>query len=329
LNRPLPTLDGAPFEEHPLKNSLIWRTPMPADSVDDRPELSSLLPAEIRGWRAQGRDELYDGDTLYDLIDGGAEVYRALRVRQVLSRRYRREGFAEILADLFDMGSAADAFGAYHHDMREGEDAGVGAESEFLGSALSFWKGRFFVSLIALDQGEEIEAALRGLARAVAEAIPGTTAFPALVNRLPGQGLCRDRIHYFHDKMLLDRHYFLSEKNLLGLSDRTEGVLARYRLEGGPLDKEGDARPALLLVQYPGAEEAARALDRFLKEYLPNADEEGTARREDGRFAGAARKGALFAAVLDAPSRDVVRRLIADVKEETREGGRSHEDEKE
>ena len=50
--------------------------------------LVDLLPAEIQGFKPGGRDEIYSFDNLFKLIDGGAEVYRALNVRTVLDRRY-------------------------------------------------------------------------------------------------------------------------------------------------------------------------------------------------------------------------------------------------
>ena len=73
---------------------------------------SRLLPAEAAGYRPVGEVECYTADTLFELIDGGAEVYRSLNVERVVSRRYSRPDADEVIVDIFDMGSSSDAFGA-------------------------------------------------------------------------------------------------------------------------------------------------------------------------------------------------------------------------
>jgi len=276
---------------------------MAATGSDDPPDLSALLPGEVLGWRPGGDDEVFDRDNLFDLIDGGAEVYRALNVRRVVSRQYVKPGAPDIIADVFDMGSARDAFGAYHHDMREGKDAGVGRESELLGCNLSFWKDRYFVSVVPLDITEESGRAVLELSRKVAGAIRGEGEKPDLVALLPAGDLVASQVHYFHDKTLLDRHIALGKENVLGLSGETEGVLARYRR----------APAALLLIRYGSSGKALAARAGFLRRLISAGDEEGTGRTRTGQWAGARAEGTLLSIVTDASSRERVRTLLEEV----------------
>jgi hypothetical protein len=256
--------------------------------------LQLLLPDEVRGW-AQGRtDGLYTHDSLYDLIDGGAEVYRALNVRAVLSREYVKPGATDIVVDLFDMGSANDAYGAFHHDMREGEDAGVGDESEAFGGSIAFWRDRYFVSLVAMDDDTATCDALREIGFATSAAIPSAGQPPALVRALPADGLVRSQVHYFHDKSLLDRHLFLGEDNLLDLDRGTEGVVARYRF-ADPTGAPSEPKTALLLVRYPKAARAARAIA-------------GVA--DAPKLSARKQLGDAIACVFDAPSKAQAERLV-------------------
>jgi hypothetical protein len=283
-----------------------------ADSESgDRKRLAHLLPEEISGWRPAEPDGLYSADTLFDLIDGGAEVYRALNVKKVISRRYEKTGAPEIIADIFDMGSSNDAFGAYHHDMREGEDGGVGVESEFLETSLYFWKDRYFISLIALDESEEVPLVVKKLAKAIDAAIPREGMPPDLLTRLPSKGRVARQTHYFHDKMLLDRHYFIARENLLGLSGKTEGVLARYKPAKEPEGKKAVPPTVLLLVLYPTEAEARNAYKRFKEGFLEG--EGDIVRMKKGGWSGAALKGDLFVGVFDAPTREAARELIDEV----------------
>ena len=59
---------------------------MTTQNADPRRRLAALLPTSFGEWRAKGVDGFYDRDNLFDLIDGGAEVYRALNLRLAINR---------------------------------------------------------------------------------------------------------------------------------------------------------------------------------------------------------------------------------------------------
>lgn len=272
--------------------------------------LAGLLPDEFMGWGRGELDGHFNHDTLFELIDGGAEVYRSLNVKTVISRHYKKAGAPDIIADIFDMGSSKDAFGAFHHDMREGEDGAVGQESEFLGASLSFWKDRYFVSLVAFDETEEVKKALFHLARTLETAIPGKGAPPDLVKLLPGEGLDPRRVHYFHDKMLLDRLYFFGEENLLDLGAGTEGILARYKSPPAREKEKPLPAPALLVVRYPSMKQAKKAFTRFISGYMVDADGKASSMRKTEKHWGAHLSKDLIVGVFEAPSDAEVKRLI-------------------
>lgn len=274
---------------------------------------AALLPAGALGYSPVGEDRLYSSETLFDLIDGGAEVYRAFNVRRVASRRYGRRGAPDILVDVFDMGSSRDAFGAYHHDMRDGRDPGIGDESEIGGGALAFRKGRFFVSIVALDDTGPAREAMLALGRAIAGRIPRPGAAPEVLRLLPAEGLDPARVSYFHDWTYLNTRCALAEDNLLLLDGETEGILARYRGTGGGSGGAGTGSFTLMVVRYPSAARARRALAGFLSGYLPAADADGVGRRADGTWAAARAAGELVVVVLDAADRPGIGRLVEQI----------------
>jgi len=200
------------------------------------------------------------------------------------------------------MGTAADAFGAYRHDMHEGKNPGIGMGSEFLDSSLSFWKDRYFVSLIALDETEEVAQALLMLVKSIAEAVPGNEGFPDMVKLIPKEGKAFERAHYFHNKSLLDRHYFIAEENLLDLDENTEGLLIRCESETPTGKKEKTLPSVLLVIRYGTREKAFSAHKRFTGSYLGEAGQDNMVLKKTGRWAGARCKGHFLIAILDATS---------------------------
>lgn len=263
-------------------------------------DLAKLLPSEVDGWKPKGPDDFFDYDSLFKLIDGGAEVYRALNVRRVVDRRYQKGDGPDIVVDVFDMGSSQDAFGAYHVDIREEQDVGVGQESEYQGGSLYFWKDRYFVSVVALKETEKSKKAVISMGKAIAKKIPREGNQPGLVARLPQKGLVKSQIHYFHDWEGLNRLHFISDENLLGLSRQTEGLLARYR-----------PAAVLVLIRYPHEKDAGLACKRFVEKF--KADKDGVFGK-DGKFSGARASGALFVGVFSVASKGEVLELLGGIK---------------
>lgn len=290
---------------------LLLAAPVSSVGVADP---ADLLPARVDGWAPGEADGRYDGGTLWDYIDGAAEVYRAFGVREVVARRYLSPHGADIVADLFDMGSPAAAYGAFHFDAREGEGAGIGRESELLGSSLAFWKDRYFVSVIPLEDSAAVREAVLAIGRSVALAIPGDGPPPRLAGILPPGGLVRGQVHYFRGSAILALLSPLGRGSALALHAGTEGILARYRA-GGP------TRPAvLLLVRYPEAREAARAAEA-LREAMGGVDGDGSGRAADGGWLAVRCEGELLLAATGAGSREEALALVRDAAQRNRETG--------
>jgi len=274
---------------------------------------SLSFPPDAHGWTPTGARESYDAQTLYDYINGAAEVYRALNVQQVLARRYAKPGAPEIVADIYDMGTAEDAFGAYHHDPRQGESVGIGRESEYIAGSLSFWKGRFFVSVVVFDEVEDARQAVLALGRDIAEALADEGEPPWLAGLLPEEGLLAEQVHYFHTHLSLTAHFYLADENVLALDATTQCVLAHYKPVAASPPETQDPPFVLLLVRYPSRAAAQAAFERFRTGYMPGLDNKPVVQTGDGLWMGARLEGDLFVGVFDAPAETELQRVMLGV----------------
>ncbi len=263
------------------------------------------VPKQINGWSADSEVREYNRKTLFKYIDGGAELYLAYHFRKVYVHRYTRPGAPDIVMDIYDMGTAQDAFGVFTAEL-EGEEIGIGQGGEYDAGLLRFYKDRFFVSIMAYEETVESREAISALARAVENAIQSIGDKPELLSSLPDRGLIARSIRYFHDHNILNLHYYLADENILLLDRRTEAVLARYTSE--------EEKPYLLLIRYPGTERAKRAFESFLSAYMPDAMEKGIVQTENGKWTATALHSTLVTAVLDAPSESSARALLDAVR---------------
>jgi hypothetical protein len=130
------------------------------------------------------------------------------------------------------------------------------------------------------------------------------------LTKLPAEGLQSENIRYLHHPILLNYHYYISDENLLGISNDTNVALANYRLN--------DTNAVLMLVEYSGSDIAQKAADRFLRFYLPEAtlepDSSKTALLENGKWAALRGQKHILAVVLEADSRELAQNLLQMVK---------------
>jgi len=279
---------------------------MTADTsrADPLRQLTGSLPQRVMGWVVEGQDRFFDDKTIFDYIDGSGEVYRAYNLRGCLSRVYSRDGGPSIVLDVFDMGTPVDAFGVFTHDT-DGEAVAVGQDGRWRPGWLNFWKNRYFVSVTVQEENAQAFEAALELGRQVDARIPEEGERPKLLTRLPQGGLQAGTVRFLHHPIVLNYHFYFSDENILELSPATDAVLATYQRA------TGSAR--LLLVQYPDAGAARRAAGNTRRHYLPDADADGVARLENGRWASARLKDKLLVLVFEAGSRE----FAADLMRET------------
>lgn len=277
---------------------------MDANSKDKKDILGNLLPQEINGWEAKEKDKLYDPQTIFDYIDGAGEVYRSYNFRLLLARRFSKSGQPDLVADLFEMASSKDAFGVFTHDL-EGEDAGVGRGSTYKGGLLSFWKGRFFVSLYAEEETKDAKEALFALGDKVASSIEEEGEKPDIVVLLPEEALVEKSVHYFHNHLILNYHFYVSDENILLLDQETEAALGTY--------KEDNEKSYLLVVRYLDPSKASQAFQNFLKIYMPDAKEMGLVQTEDGKWTAARLKKDILVILFNGSSANYAKGLLEQV----------------
>jgi hypothetical protein len=272
-----------------------------AVSIDD---FDKVLPAEIDGWKKADKPVTYDNKSLYDYINGGAELYIAYNFQKMYAFRYIASDESEIVIDIFDMGKSFDAFGIFSHG-REEDDKKLGQGSEYNSGLLTFWKDHYYVSILAFPETESKAKTVKNLGSLLADAIPGTGESPPIVDLLPKENLVPYSTHYFHHYILVNSHYYIANENILNIDDTTHAVLARYRKEGNTF--------YMLLVDYQNSQKAQEAQKSFLQHHLPDA-QEGIKKVDDGKWTGCTLKDKLLVVIFNSPTKDVLTSYLKLVK---------------
>ena len=280
-------------------------------------DLTLLVPEEVDGWRASQKDGFFNPDNLYDYINGGAELYLSYGFERAVNRTFVRPEQPDIVVDLFDMGTSANAYGVFSHSM-ETIDTAYGQGSQYSEGLLLFWKNRYYVSIMSYPATPESKKALLRLGRKLETAIKGEGPLPDTLDLLPQDFLIRESVRYFRHYAWLNSHYFIADTNILQINERTDGVLAKYR--------DGAKNFLLLLVEYENSQNARVAHDNFVKHYLPELTQKKTVRIEDGTWTACQLKENFIIIVLNAPEENKALHLIEEVEKKHRQKqGGNHE----
>jgi len=237
-----------------MREAVMQREPAREMSARD------LLPgsAEVPNWKRSDDVRVFSGKGLYDYIDGAGEIFVKYDFREVATSEYEHAQTGDLIAiDVYDMGSANEAFGIYSYSRYPGaEFLDAGNEAFVTETSLDFWEGRFYVKVQAFQVGDETTAAMKEFSQWIAGRIPDEGWNPpAVLALLPSDGLAARSEKFFHEKLILDNLVFISEENTFDLSADTDSAWAEY--------DDGGERAKVLFVAYPSGSAAEAVVTRL------------------------------------------------------------------
>ena len=171
--------------------------------------VNSPLPAGVSRGEAPS---FYQPGTLYEYIDGGADVYLLYDFQRLLHQNFQvAEG--ELTVDVYDMGKAENAFGMYSSERSPGYKLVIiGVEGYRSDGTLNFVQDRYYVKLSA--SGAKATAAVDPFARMLSRRIGGTARAPALLAKFPQEHRVAHSEQYVRKDPL--GHAFLAPAYIVG-----------------------------------------------------------------------------------------------------------------
>ena len=209
--------------------------------------VQSLMPASgaVSGWKMVSRPRTYDGNTLYQLVDGEADADKQYSLVNMVDARFAPQGRGNqsIDVNVYDMGDPLNAFGLFSQDRQGGTPVAVGAGGTRTtdGTGMSFWKGRYLIRLASTSRSPAFLKGMDAFARNIAARIPGSSALPPLLKLLPS-GAQPNSEKYVRQNV--EARAFVSN-----------AVTARYPKLGFTAE--------LFIAQYPSPAGAAAALAKY------------------------------------------------------------------
>ena len=220
--------------------ALAGPTAFPADAPGSI--IAKLQPAA--GWTAPDFVRTAAGTGLFELIDGGAELYHEFGFKRAAAWSLETAERASIQIELYEMTDAPAAYGVWSI-MQTGQftRGTLGQGSLRFGYYVAFWSGSYFASVTGARADVTTQAEVDRVAAQLTALLPSDGTLPGWFDRLPSAGMVTRK--YFRGKIALSN---IETGHAAELVDGSEGILAEY----------ADRR--VVIFHFGSAQEAAQKL---------------------------------------------------------------------
>ena len=201
---------------------LLVCLPIPGVVFPGGSNVESLVPRETSdGWVAWGAPEVFTKETLFEHINGQADLFLQYGFERSIFTVYRNKNASQekIDLDIYDMGDPLQAFGIFSRFRQDDHPAGIGLDSYLEDRYALFYKGKYFVVLQAT---ESTPSSLKQLARMIESRITDVSLPPKEIGYFPKSGLKPGSIEYYPQGLM--GHQFLKRgfKATYLVPDKTE-----------------------------------------------------------------------------------------------------------
>ena len=195
--------------------------------------LSAYLPAsgEAAGWSLEGEPQSFQGEDLFMMINGGADIYHEYGFKKVVRAEYLGPESKSLKLEIYQMLSPAAAYGIYTFKAGEGGKAlKIGQAALLQDYYLNFWKGDLLITLVGQDSDQKTMQGLIALAGAVDARIKQIGERPELASLLLSAPLSFSQLKYVRGPLGVMNSYVFDTKNIFQVREGMLGAVNGCRV---------------------------------------------------------------------------------------------------
>jgi len=175
---------------------------------------------EVTGWKQSGEIQTFSPKTLFEYINGDADLYLMYDLQELKVTEYLNEKKASVIVDVYRHKTPTYAFGIYSQErLSNANIIDIGAQGYIEKNVLNFVSGPYYVKLNSYNTGAGDEEILLNFAKKVSENLGEKGRLPSILSSFPQEGKKNNS------------EKFIS-KNFLGYSFLHSAFTADYELSG-------------------------------------------------------------------------------------------------
>ncbi len=203
-----------------------------------------LVFPEVAGWKQDGEPQVFSSRTLYEYINGAADLYLTYDFQDLNVAEYKGEGKAAVTVEVYRHVDSTQAFGIYSQErLADARFLDIGAQGYQEPNVLNFVAGPYYVKISGYNTGAEDERTLLVFARKMEEVLGGKSSFPKVFSSFPREGMKKNT------------EKFIS-KDFLGYSYLHSGYTADYEVD--------DKKFKVFVIEGKDAEDCRGMMEKYL-----------------------------------------------------------------
>jgi hypothetical protein len=153
------------------------------------PAAQDLQFPEITGWKQSGEVQTFSPKTLYEYINGAADLYLASDFEELKVAEYGNEKKASVIVEAYRHRTPRDAFGIYSQErLPDGNFLKIGAQGYIDKNILNFVCGSYYVKLNSFNTGADDREVLQAVAKKVTGNLGEKGDLPSILSVFPSEG---------------------------------------------------------------------------------------------------------------------------------------------
>jgi hypothetical protein len=174
----------------------------------------------ITGWKQSGEPQTFLPGTLYEYINGGADLYLAYDFQDLKVTEYLDDNKGNVTVEVYRHKSPTEAFGIYSQErLPDANYLNIGAQGYMDKNILNFLAGSFYVKINSYNTGADDQGVLQAFAKKIEENLDERGGLPSLLSSFPAEGKLRNSEKFI-------------ARNFLGYSILHSAFTADYELSG-------------------------------------------------------------------------------------------------
>jgi hypothetical protein len=214
---------------------------------------------EVAGWKLSEDVQTFVPKTLYEYIDGAADLYLTYDFEELKVGEYSNDRKGSVTVEIYHQKSPTLAFGVYSQERPSNPSlVSMGAQGYIDENLLNFLSGSYYVKINSYNTGAEDREILQSFAKKVLENLDEKGTLPPILSSFPAEGKNRNSEKFV-------------AKNFLGYSFLHSAFTADYELSGKKFK--------LFLIETVDKNECKNMIRKYLQQ-IKNPEKEVN----DGRY---------------------------------------------
>jgi len=174
----------------------------------------------LTGWKQSGEIQTFTPKTLFEYINGAADLYIMYDFQELKVAEYRNEKKASVTVEVYKHKTPTHAFGIYSQERLPNTNfIDVRAQGYIENNVLNFLTGPYYVKMASYNTGAEDREILLTFAKKMSENLGTKGTLPAILSSFPEEGKKKNSEKFIN-------------KNFLGYSFLHSAFTADYELSG-------------------------------------------------------------------------------------------------